>query len=109
MSGYPGVAGLNSSGQQVVQAVRTLNGFMGGVPTGVNPPIVTLAPGQSASAMVEGTDVPTGTATTCPGYSTLLVTPPDTRQSTTLAIGLSGCSAIQIHPVVAGSSGTIQQ
>jgi hypothetical protein len=109
MTGYPGVAGLNSSGQQVVQAMRTLNGFMGGVPTGDSPPIVTLTPGQVASAIVEGTDVPIGTEVTCPSYPALLVTPPNTRQSVTLNTGLPGCSAIEVHPVVMGTSGTIQQ
>jgi hypothetical protein len=103
MTGYPGVAGLNSSGQEVVQAMRTLKGFMGGVPAGDSPPIVTLAPGQVASAIVEGTDVPIGTAVTCPSYPALLVTPPNTRQSVTLNTGLPGCSAIEVHPVVMGT------
>jgi hypothetical protein len=109
ISGYPGVAGLNSSGQQAIQAVRTLNGFLGGVPNGASPPAVILTPGQSASAIVEGTSTPIGTETSCPTYTSVLVTPPNSRQSVTLAIGLSGCSAIQVHPVVPGTSGTIQQ
>lgn len=109
LTGYPGVAGLNSSGHQVVQAMRTLNGFMGGVPTGESPPIVTLAPGQVASAIVEGTDVPIGGAVACPSYPALLVTPPNTPQSVTLNTGLPGCSGIEVHPVVMGTSGTVHQ
>lgn len=109
ITGYPGVAGLNSSGQQVVQAIRALNGFMGGVPTGESPPIVTLAPGQVASAIVEGTDTPIGTEVTCPSYPAILVTPPNTRQAVTVKTGLPGCSTIEVHPVVTGTSGTIQQ
>ena len=104
LSGYPGVAGLDSSGNQAVQATRTLNGFVGGVSQGP-PPVVQLQPGQSASAIAEGTDVPTGTETSCPSYPSLLVTPPNLRQSKTLPDGLPGCSGIQIHPVVPGTTG----
>jgi hypothetical protein len=105
LSGYPGVAALNGSGQQEVQAVRTLNGYMGGVPTGSIPPVVTLVPGDTASSTLEGTDVPVGNESNCPSYPALLVTPPNTRQSVTVAVEIEGCSAIQVHPVVAGTSG----
>jgi hypothetical protein len=105
LSGYPGVAGLDSSGQQEVQAVRTLNGYLGGVPTGTVPPVVTLAPGDTASATLEGTDVPVGNESNCPSYPALLVTPPNTRQSVVVGVEIEGCSPIQIHPVVAGTSG----
>ncbi len=89
--------------------MRTLNGFMGGVPTGESPPPVTLTPGQVASAIVEGTDMPIGTEVTCPSYPALLVTPPDTRQSVTLKTGLQVCSAIEVHPVVKGLQGLSSQ
>lgn len=107
LRGYPGVAGLDSSGQQVTQAVRTLNGFMGGVPNGSTTPTVVLATGQSASSTVEGTDVPTGSETSCRQFPALLVTPPNTRQSVSVKASLPGCSPIQVHPVVPGTSGAI--
>ncbi|MGO9344714.1 MAG: DUF4232 domain-containing protein [Acidimicrobiales bacterium] len=96
--GYPGVAGLNAQGVQITQAVRTLNGYMGGA--GQSAPLVTLIPGQLASAIVEGTDNPTGTATTCTTYPKLLVTPPNTTQSVTIDMSMPGCSGLQVHPVV---------
>jgi hypothetical protein len=106
LSGYPGVAGLDAQGNQAVQAVRTPSGYLGGLASGdVTPPVVVLAPGQSASATVEGTDNPVGTATSCPSYPELLVTPPDLTGSTRVAAGLPGCSPIQIHPVVPGTTG----
>jgi hypothetical protein len=106
LSGYSGVAGLGAQGNQVVQAERTLSGYMGGLATGATTsPIVSLAPGQSASALVEGTDVPVGSATSCPSYPALLVTPPNLTVSVQVTAGLPGCSPIQIHPVVPGSSG----
>ena len=105
LMGYPGVAGLDAAGNQVVQAVRTLNGYIRVLPAGQGAPVVTLATGQSA-AFVEGTDVPTGTATSCPSYPKLLVTPPNTTQSVTIAMGMPGCSPVQVHPVVPGTTGS---
>jgi hypothetical protein len=105
--GYPGVAGLDAQGNQVVQAQRTLNGYLGGLGNGAtSPPTVRLAPGQAASATVEGTDVPVGAATTCPDYPALLVTPPNLTVSVHVAAGLPGCSPIEVHPVVPGNTGS---
>jgi hypothetical protein len=107
LSGYPGVAGLDAQGNQVVQAERTPSGYLGGLESGTTtPPIVSLPPGQAASATVEGTDVPVGSATSCPSYPALLVTPPNLTLSVRVTPGLPGCSQIQIHPVVPGSSGS---
>jgi hypothetical protein len=96
LAGFPGVAGLNAAGQQAVQAQRVRSG----------PPVrvVTLGPGQVASALVTGTDVPTGNATTCPSY-TLLVTPPGETRSTRVAATLPGCSGLGVRPVVSGTTG----
>ncbi len=107
--GYPGAAGLNAGGAQVVQAQRTLTGMMGGLAPGVTAlPRVTLAPGQTASAVVEGTDVPSGTETSCPTYPSLLVTAPNAKVSVTIPLALPGCSGLQVHPVVPGTSGSTQ-
>jgi len=109
LEGYPGVAGLDAAGDQVVQAVRTPSGYLGGLNPGTTtPPAVTLAPGQLASAMVEGTDMPTGTETSCPQYPALLVTPPGATQSVHVTAALPGCSPIQVHPVVPGSTGSAE-
>jgi Protein of unknown function (DUF4232) len=106
LAGYPGVAGLNAAGQQVVQAQRTLNGYMRALPPGEGPPVVTLTTGESASAFVEGTDVPQGNAA-CATYPKLLVTPPNTTQSVTIDAAMPGCSPVQVHPVVPGTTGSI--
>lgn len=114
LSGYPGVAGLDAQGNQAVQAERTPNGYLGGLQSGTStPPSVSLAPGQRASAIVEGTDNPVGSATSCPSYPTLLVTPPNLTVSVRVTVtglgtnppGFPGCSQIEVHPVVTGSSG----
>lgn len=107
LSGYPGVAALDSSGAQVAQAQRTPQGYLGGLEgySGGPLPVVSLAPGQTASAMVEGTDNPAGTATSCVTYAALLVTAPDTTTSVRVDSALPGCSALEVHPVVEGTSG----
>lgn len=110
LSGYPGVAGLTATGAQAAQATRTPSGYLGGLGPGQTvPPEVVLSPGQAASALVESTDNPTGTATTCPQYPSLLVTPPNTTHTVELSMGTSPlrvCSTFQVHPVVPGMTGT---
>ncbi len=114
LSGYPGVAGLNAQGGEAVQAQRTLSGYLGGLLTAPTPPVVSLAPMQIASATVEATDNPIGSATSCPFYPYLLVTPPDLTDSVQVTVsglgrpnhpGLPGCTGIEVHPVLPGSSG----
>jgi hypothetical protein len=99
LQGYPGVAGLNAAGQQVVQAVRTPF-------THVGPPsAISLTPGQTASTPVQGSDVPVGTATTCTSYPKLLVTPPGETHSQQVVVSLPGCNGLRVGPVVAGTMG----
>jgi Protein of unknown function (DUF4232) len=100
--GYPGVAGMDRTGRQVTQALRTLSGYLGG---GYTKAAVRLTPGGRASALVEGTDNPAGTATTCPVFPRLLVTAPNQTRSHVLAASMPGCSLLQVHPVVAGAAG----
>jgi hypothetical protein len=107
IQGYPGVAALNAAGKQVTQAVRTKNGYAGGVPDDRSIPVVTLNPGQTASAVVEGTDVPSGAQSSCPTYPALLVTPPNTRTSIKVTTSMPGCSPVEVHPVVGGTSGRL--
>lgn len=104
--GYPGVAGLNKHGKQVEQALRTKNGYLGGVKPGHPIPTVVLKPGQVASALVEGTDVPAGHQKHCRELHGLIVTPPNDRQSVHLKHAPPDCSRIEVHPVVRGKNGT---
>lgn len=99
--GYPGVAGLDSQGRQVTQATRTNNGYLGGsyaIRT------IMVPAGGSASALVEGSDVASGSGT-CRTYSALLVTAPGTTASHVLRTSFPGCPTFQVHPVVPGTDG----
>ena len=103
--GYPGVDLVTASGATVAHLTRTLRGMAGGEPAGVTAPQgVVLAPGASASALAEASDVPQGGITNCGSYS-LLITVPNQY----VAVGggtamLPRCGA-EIHPVVPGTSG----
>jgi hypothetical protein len=102
LKGYPGVAGVNSSGQQVLQATR-LTPPEADVP--MPPQLLTLTPGQAVSALMTAHDNPQGGATSCPYYS-LLVTPPGETHSVALrSASIADCNGYGINPVVAGVSG----
>jgi Protein of unknown function (DUF4232) len=106
ISGYPGVDGLLADGSPV-HTRRTIAGFIGGIRSG-SIPILSLAPTQVASAIVEGSDNPTS-GSTCPKFSAFLVTPPNT--TTTSRLTPPGGSfdycrdELEVHPVVAGATG----
>jgi hypothetical protein len=103
--GYPGAAGLNRKGAQVVQATRVKYGYSGGVKAGNPIPLVTLQPGQQGTARIEGSDVPGPNGRPCRELHGLLVTPPNDQRSAHLNDSPPSCR-LQIHPVIKGSSGT---
>jgi len=107
LSGYPGVALLDSDGRQVIEAQREPSGFIGGLPgySGGPFPAIGLASGGTASALVEGDDVPLDGAAPCGPFAVILVTPPNAAQSVRVAGGVPGCSDLQVHPVVLGTTG----
>lgn len=117
MSGYPGVAALNTHGGQAVQAIRLLSGMVGGLQNNFTAvPVVTLTPGQVASAEIEGTDNPVGAATSCPNYPAFYITPPDDFDTAFVYAGVvqgstnpgfPGCSPISVNPVVPGTTGRL--
>jgi hypothetical protein len=108
MQGYPGVAALDSHDKQIAQATRTKNGYLGGLSAALQIPEVDLARNESSSAMVEALAFNAGDGSACVAYAGLLVTPPDETHSVKVAWGSDGCSDLQIHPVVTGTSGRSQ-
>lgn len=104
MSGYPAVTALDKHGRVVATAKTSLRGYMGGLDAN-RPPTVRLAPGQSASALVEALNAnPDGSG--CRLFAMLRVTPPGASGSTTVAWGrASGCANLEVHPIVPGASG----
>jgi len=94
LTGYPGVAGLNAAGHQIVQAGRDTTSKV---------VAITLKPGKKASAAIHAANVPSGTATSCPpSYAAVLVTPPNTTTSTKLVALLPSCGGLQVNAVNLG-------
>ena len=93
IQGYPGMAALNAAGKQIQQAARASVGKI---------PLVTLAPGQVASAEITGNTASCTKPASVPG---LLVTAPDQRTSTRLGpYGTVCVNSLGIGPVHPGNS-----
>lgn len=99
--GYPGVDLVSKAGKTVAHAQRTLNGMAGGASAEV---AITLAPGKSASALLEASDVPQGSITDCGSYA-VMVTPPGEYVAVPADTAMMPKCELQIHPVVAGTGG----
>lgn len=103
--GYPGAA-IEYRSTPLVNADRTLNGYIGDGRNLTSPPHVTLAAGASASAVLEW--VANAGEPCYPNRAgTLHVTPPNTTATvalgSTLTVGQEGiCASFDIHPVVPG-------
>ena len=108
LQGYPGAALLGQNGADLRDAKRTLSGYSGGAEGLSSPPAVVLKPNATASAVLEWSDVPTGSGANggCAVQNplSLAVTPPNTTQSTTMALPaqLDVCAEFQVHPVLPG-------
>lgn len=96
LTGYPGVD--SAAGGPLIHADRTPRGYLGGLPEGVDvAPTVTLEPGRSAQAIVEGMAVDAD-GNPCPTYTDLWVTPPDTTGTVGVPAVIDACR-LQVHPV----------
>jgi hypothetical protein len=101
LRGYPGVDALARDGHVLKHARRTLNGFTGGAKSVRT---IAIAPGRRASAQLEAHDFNFRTSGDCRASESIAVTPPNTARTAHLFVRISVCD-LQIHPVVAGSSG----
>lgn len=99
--GYPGAADLDTSGRQILQAKRTLTGYLGGCGC-ARPGQIQLSPGATASSLVEGDN---GGGDECLRGRAILVTPPNTTAATRIPFQDYSCH-FQVHPVVPGTNGT---
>jgi hypothetical protein len=96
LTGYPGVD--TGDGGPLLHAERTLSGFQGGLRSD-QLPTVTVAADQPQYAMVEGVSVDRNDPyRKCPTYTQLLVTAPDTTETSTVPARIETCE-LQVHPV----------
>lgn len=116
VQGNPAVVVAGASGV-LVTAKPVLNGFLGpretpGGPKLIDYPLVTLAPGASALALLE-VEADTGQACYAVGSGTLRVTAPDATEAVSLGGtytvgGAESCSNLEINPMITdvGAGGT---
>jgi hypothetical protein len=107
LMGYPDVELLSAHGIRAGAVGQTPMGFSGGLPPGVPIPSITLQRGEVASAVMEGTDIPPGTATGCPSYSSYAVTLPGHGATVKIDQSIGSCSGLTVHPFVIGFNGTV--
>jgi hypothetical protein len=103
LAGYPAVAVLSSAGQLVLRAIPTPNGYLGGA--WAEPVTVVIGTGQPASALLEGEQVDLR-GDRCPARPGLAITPPRSTAPARLPMATTICGGVQIHPVVAGNTGS---
>lgn len=101
--GYPGLDALAANGQVLAHARRTLAGFMGGSRHGLR--TIVIRPGGYGSAVVEWLNFNPVTTGPCRYSHSVATTPPNTTHTVRLARSVSVC-ALQVHPTVAGTSGS---
>jgi hypothetical protein len=106
LKGYPEVRLLNADGTEAGEATERPTGFTGGLPAGAPIPDVDLKKGDVASAVMEGTDVPIGGATSCPSFPSYTITLPGWRNAETIDHSNGSCSGLYVHPFVIGFNGT---
>ena len=95
LQGFPGVAAADAGGTAKVNAGRS---------TGATATRVVLTPGRTAHADLAVRNVPPSSAA-CPSYPLLLVTPPDSRRTSTISRSVQPCAnQMRVTVVQAGVS-----
>jgi len=110
LAGYPGVDIANSAGSILLVATPTPSGYMGGLKNINHIPVADLKRGGKATAVLEEInplDAQIASCQTAPDQAALLIYPPNQSRAVRVPtpIHASDCSNLEIHPVLAGSTG----
>ena len=108
VEGYPGAAVYNATGSApALNSSRQLTGHVDDQYT--SPAPITLAPGATASTILEWVDKPTDghPYANCVSFrtGTLGITAPNTTQTTHIPLHADVCSDVLIHPLIPGGTG----
>ncbi|HVB93510.1 MAG TPA: DUF4232 domain-containing protein [Acidimicrobiales bacterium] len=103
LNGYPGLGMTGSNGASLTTTVVRKGNYPF---TAMAPTTVTLAGGQMAFFNMGYSDVPTGSATSCPTAANLVITPPNSYTSMSIPAQLAPCNngTITVSPVFTASS-----
>ncbi len=92
------------------RVTHTLLGYLGGLEGTSMLPTITLSPGQSASALLEGSDI-NRSGQRCSKVTALGVGLPGSTNSTRVQLERSSemtvCGGLEVHPLLGGASGTL--
>jgi hypothetical protein len=101
LTGYPRVHALSARGHLLARAAHTVSGYGGGAQA-VN--TIVIRPGHHASAVVEYLNFNPVTDGNCAFSHDISVWAPHRTHRFVLPVSVSACE-LQVHPVVAGTSG----
>jgi hypothetical protein len=101
--GYPNVSVVAGAAKKPVS--KTPKGYMGGYLGDGAPPPVTIAPGATAAALMEGTNCGVySPPKKSPSYTKVVVTLPGAASAVDIAATFGACD-LTVHPFVAGTDG----
>ena len=103
LSGYPGLGMTGSNGASLTTTVVRKGNYSF---TAMAPTAVIISSGQSVYFNMGYSDVPTGSATSCPASANLVITPPNAYTSMTIPAQLAPCDngTIVVSPVFTAAS-----
>ena len=107
LSGYPGLGMTGSNGASLTTTVVRKGNYSF---TAMAPTAVIISSGQSVYFNMGYSDVPTGSATSCPAAANLVITPPNAYTSMTIPAQLAPCDngTIVVSPVFTTASPGVQ-
>lgn len=104
LSGYPAATAIGANGHLLGTAGQRPSGFFGGLASGsTSPPTVTLLT-RTASAVIEWSSAAYTQGSSCYQQAKISSAPPGTSASRSFGALVRICD-LQVHPVVAGSTG----
>jgi hypothetical protein len=103
LDGYPGLGMTGSNGASLTTTVVRKGSYNF---TAMAPTTVIISSGQSVYFNMGYSDVPTGSATSCPAAANLVITPPNAYTSVTIPAQLAPCGngTIVVSPVFTAAS-----
>jgi hypothetical protein len=103
LGGYPGLGMTGSNGASLTTTVVRKGSYNF---TAMAPTTVIISSGQSVYFNMGYSDVPTGSATSCPAAANLVITPPNAYTSVTIPAQLAPCGngTIVVSPVFTAAS-----
>jgi hypothetical protein len=107
VDGYPTLTAVSDGGTYLATAVHTPRGYLGGYTGSLPPPRIVLAPGATASVLVEALGFIQATGNAGTPFRILEVQLPGDPVALHVPwAGTDACDALEVHPFVRGDNGS---